>query len=56
MRSVATVGEKLLATPPVTRDQLIMLKEGNTGDIAETVRLLGVTPQKLADVLSTYVR
>lgn len=56
MRVFASVAEKLLSTPPITRDQLLMLNEGNSGNIEETVRIVGVHPRRMADVLPTYLR
>jgi uncharacterized protein YbjT (DUF2867 family) len=56
MRVIAGIAERLMSKPPITRDQLLMLNEGNSGDIVETVRTLGVHPRKLADVLPTYLR
>jgi uncharacterized protein YbjT (DUF2867 family) len=56
LRIVAGIAEKILTLPPITRDQLLMLDEGNSGDIAETVKTFGVHPRKMADVLPTYLR
>jgi uncharacterized protein YbjT (DUF2867 family) len=41
----AMVAQTLLKNPPVTVDQLRMLREGSTCDIGPMTRLLGVTPR-----------
>jgi NADH dehydrogenase len=41
----ATVAQKLLKNPPVTVDQLRMLKEGSTCDIEPMKRIFGVNPR-----------
>jgi NADH dehydrogenase len=41
----AAVAQILLKNPPVTTDQLRMLREGSTCDIGPMVRILGVTPR-----------
>jgi uncharacterized protein YbjT (DUF2867 family) len=41
----AAVMQTLLKNPPVTTDQLRMLREGSTCDIAPMVRIFGVKPQ-----------
>jgi uncharacterized protein YbjT (DUF2867 family) len=41
----ATVAQTLLKNPPVTTDQLRMLREGSSCDIGPMVRILGVTPR-----------
>jgi NADH dehydrogenase len=41
----AAVMQTLLKNPPVTTDQLRMLREGSTCDIAPMVRIFGVTPR-----------
>lgn len=41
----ATVAQKLLKNPPVTLDQLRMLKEGSTCDIEPMKRIFGVNPR-----------
>jgi NADH dehydrogenase len=40
----ATIAQKLLKNPPVTVDQLRMLKEGSTCDIGPMKRIFGVNP------------
>jgi uncharacterized protein YbjT (DUF2867 family) len=41
----AALAQAVLKNPPVTVDQLRMLREGSTCDIGPMVRLLGVTPR-----------
>ena len=41
----AAVAQAVLKNPPVTVDQLRMLREGSTCDIGPMVRILGVTPR-----------
>jgi uncharacterized protein YbjT (DUF2867 family) len=41
----AAVVQSLLKNPPVTVDQLRMLREGSTCDIAPMIRILGVNPR-----------
>jgi uncharacterized protein YbjT (DUF2867 family) len=44
----ATVAQRVLKTPPVTTDQLRMLKEGSTCDIDPMKRIFGINPRGLA--------
>src|SRR5258708_14229061 len=41
----AAVAQTLLSNPPVTVDQLRMLREGSTCDIQAMVRIFGITPR-----------
>jgi uncharacterized protein YbjT (DUF2867 family) len=41
----AALAQAVLKNPPVTVDQLLMLREGNTCDIGPMVRILGVNPR-----------
>jgi hypothetical protein len=41
----AAVAQLLLKNPPVTTDQLRMLREGSTCDIGPMMRTFGVTPR-----------
>ncbi|MCU1221642.1 MAG: epimerase, partial [Candidatus Angelobacter sp.] len=41
----ATIAQKLLKNPPVTVDQLRMLKEGSTCDIEPMKRMFGINPR-----------
>lgn len=45
MVAAATVAQKLLKNPPVTLDQLRMLKDGSTCDIEPMKRIFGVNPR-----------
>lgn len=45
MRLVAGLAERLLPHPPVTRDQLTMVEEDNTGDPGPAVRDLGLVQE-----------
>ncbi len=45
MMAGASVAQKLLKNPPVTVDQLRMLKEGSTCDIGPMKRIFGVNPR-----------
>jgi len=44
----ARVAQKLLKNPPVTVDQLRMLREGSTCDIGPMKRIFGITPRGFA--------
>lgn len=46
MFAVAAVAERLLPQPPVTIDQLRMLREGSTCDTAEMKRIFALEPRK----------
>jgi uncharacterized protein YbjT (DUF2867 family) len=48
MMAGATVAQKLLKNPPVTVDQLRMLREGSTCDIGPMKRIFGVNPRGFA--------
>lgn len=45
MFSVAAVAQSLLSNPPVTVDQLRMLREGSTCDIGPMKRIFGIEPR-----------
>jgi NADH dehydrogenase len=40
---------------PVTRDQLVMLMEGNTGDSSEVFRRLGIDPTRFDAAALAYL-
>jgi len=44
----ATVAQSFLKNPPVTVDQLKMLREGSTCDIGPMTRIFGVKPREFA--------
>jgi NADH dehydrogenase len=48
MFAAAFAAQSLLSNPPVTVDQLRMLREGSTCDIGPMQRILGVTPRGFA--------
>ena len=56
VKPVVVVLEKLLKAAPLTGDQLIMMKMGNTGDIARMKKLFGLSPRRLAEGLNAYLR
>ena len=47
---------KFLPKPPVTKDQLIMLREDNTCDVSRLVRGFGINLSPLEATLRTYLR
>jgi hypothetical protein len=44
----ASVAQKILSNPPVTVDQLRMLKEGSTCEIEPMKRIFGISPRGFA--------
>ncbi len=52
----AAIAQRLPGRPPVTLDQLRMLREGSTCDIAPMIEILGVHPRGFREGLSTYLR
>jgi uncharacterized protein YbjT (DUF2867 family) len=48
---IAVLLEKLLKPAPLTRDQLLMLKQGSTGNIVKMRELLGIEPVKFENGL-----
>ena len=55
-RLMAVVLETFLRPAPLTRDQLLMMETGNTGDIARMKELFGVDPIGFAEGLKRYLR
>jgi NADH dehydrogenase len=51
----AAIAQTLLPQPPVTVDQLLMLREGSTCDIRRMVEILGVKPAGFAEGLRKYL-
>ncbi len=51
IKPVAALMELIVRPAPLTRDQLTMLKMGNTGDISKMKSLLGINPIKFQDGL-----
>lgn len=56
MTAGAFLAERLLPTPPVTVDQLRMLREGSTCDITVMQTTLGVQPVGFSAALSRFLR
>ena len=54
-KPVAWLMERALPTPPVTREQLIMLNEDNTCDISAMQNDLGIHPIPFRDAISDYL-
>jgi hypothetical protein len=50
------VNEVVLPRPLLTRDQLLMLREDNTGDPSAAERDLGVIPPDFGTGISRYLR
>lgn len=55
IRPVATVLESLLTPAPLTRDQLTMLRMGNTGDITKMKELFRIQPVRFEDGLKMVI-
>lgn len=51
----AAIAQRLPGRPPVTVDQLCMLREGSTCDIGPMTQILGVEPRGFGEGLSTYL-
>jgi uncharacterized protein YbjT (DUF2867 family) len=51
----AAIAQHLPGRPPVTVDQLRMLREGSTCDISSMIQILGVHPRGFREGLSTYL-
>ncbi len=51
----AAIAQHLPGRPPVTVDQLRMLREGSTCDIGPMIEILGVHPRGFREGLSTYL-
>lgn len=56
LRPTAGMMEKILRTPPLTRDQLTMLAMGNIGDNAAMKELFSIEPIRFEDGLRKYLR
>ena len=54
-RIAAAVAERILPTPPLTTDQVIMLEEGQYGDPGPAEKILGFRPGPLAAGLAAYL-
>ena len=56
MKPIAFFLEKIARPAPITRDQLIMMEMGNTGDISQMIELFSINPVKMEDGLRKYLR
>jgi NADH dehydrogenase len=56
MRPIAMLSEKFLPTPPITRDQLIMLGEDNVTAERALEEVAGIKPTTLAEGMKGYLR
>ena len=55
MRGGAMVAETLLPTPPITRDQLLMLEEDNVTDDNSIEEVFGIRPAIFEEAMRTYL-
>ena len=55
MKTLAAIGEKVLPTPPVTTDQLIMLQEDTVCGMKDIREGFGVEPIKFAEGLKMFL-
>ena len=56
MSLIMRIMEMVIKPAPLTRDQLVMMEMGNTGDVREMVKLFGVKPVSFAQGLRSYMR
>ena len=56
MKPIAVCLEKIIKPAPITRDQLAMMKMGNTGDIELMMKLFVIDPVSFEDGLRKYLR
>jgi len=56
MGLMARIMEMAIKPAPLTRDQLVMMEMGNTGDVREMTELFGVKPVSLPQGLKSYMR
>jgi hypothetical protein len=56
MYPVAWMLEMLVKPAPVTRDQLVMMRLGNVGNIDEMKSVFGVVPRSFEQGLNQYLR
>ena len=56
MKLMVSLMEKINIPIPLTSDQLIMMQMGNTGDISQMKKILGISPTGLSDGLKKYLR
>ena len=56
VKPMAGVLEMFLKPAPLTRDQIVMMRSGNTGDITRMQEIFGVKPISLVEGLGKYMR
>ena len=56
MRMIASVLEKIASPAPITRDQLVMMEMGNTGDVSRMKKLFSIDPVPFEKGLRKYLR
>lgn len=56
MKSIAAVLEAVVKPAPITRDQIIMMDAGNTGDIEDMKKIFNIEPLSFQDGLEKYMR
>ena len=56
MRAMASILEPLIKPAPITRDQLVMMEMGNTGDISKMKELFLINPIPFEKGLRKYLR
>ena len=55
MRACAALVEKLLSTPPITMDQLLMLEEDNVTGVNALTEVFGITPTGFEEGMRRYL-
>ncbi|MCP3677893.1 MAG: complex I NDUFA9 subunit family protein [Deltaproteobacteria bacterium] len=55
MRPCAALAEKLLSTPPITRDQLLMLEEDNVTGVNALTEVFGIIPTGFEEGMRRYL-
>jgi len=56
MKPIAYLLEKIVVPSPLTREQLLMIEMGNTGDISTMKKLFSIEPIDLENGLKKYLR
>lgn len=56
MKKIAFCLEKIMKPSPITREQLLMMEMGNTGDISTMEKLFSIKPIDLENGLKKYLR
>ena len=55
MRPLAALAETLLTTPPITRDQLLMVEEDNVTGVNALTTVFGITPTGFEEGMKRYL-